>query len=101
MSQTKKVTIAGSTYPMRLTMGAMIRFKRESGKEITEASSIEDMITCVHSCIKSASNADKVEFGYTVEELGDLLTPDQFTELCADLFPQSGESHESDQSKKK
>lgn len=93
--------IAGNTYPMRMTMGAMIRFKRETGKEITEASSIEDMITCVHSCIKSASNADKVEFEYTVEELGDLLTPDQFAELCADLFPQPGEANETDESKKK
>lgn len=30
----KKIKIKGQEYPCRVTMGAMVRFKRESGKDI-------------------------------------------------------------------
>lgn len=32
----KKIQIKGKEYPCRVTMGAMLRFKRESGKDIRE-----------------------------------------------------------------
>ena len=31
-----EVTINGKAYPCRPTMGAMLRFKKETGKEVTE-----------------------------------------------------------------
>ena len=31
-----EVTINGTAYPCRPTMGAMLRFKKETGKEVTE-----------------------------------------------------------------
>lgn len=34
----KKITIKGKEYPCRITMGAMVRFKRESGKDVSEIS---------------------------------------------------------------
>ena len=34
-----EVTINGKVYPCRPTMGAMLRFKKETGKEVTEITS--------------------------------------------------------------
>ena len=31
-----EITINGKAYPCRQTMGAMLRFKQETGKEVTE-----------------------------------------------------------------
>ena len=33
-----EVKINGKSYPCRPTMGAMLRFKKETGKEVTEIS---------------------------------------------------------------
>lgn len=103
MSKSTKVTVNGVEYPMRLSMGAMLRFKRETGKEITSAESIEDMIVMIHSCIKSACNHEKVKFNMSVEDLADCLSQDDFAQLVSELLPNQETAAETDQtdSKKK
>ena len=46
-----EVTINGTAYPCRPTMGAMLRFKKETGKEVTEitSNSLTDLCFCVRS----------------------------------------------------
>lgn len=33
-----EIVVNGKAYPCRQTMGALLRFKRETGKEVTEVS---------------------------------------------------------------
>lgn len=103
MNKTTKVTVGGKEYPMRLSMGTMLRFKRETGKEITSAESIEDMIVMIHCCIKSACNHEKVKFDMSVEDLADCLSQDDFAQLVSELLPNKGAETETPQadSKKK
>lgn len=70
------ITINGVDYPCRQTMGAMLRYKRETGTEVTEIgggdfSSLAVYLWC---CCASACAADKVEFAYTVMDFADNLT---------------------------
>lgn len=73
----KKLTIKGKSYPCRVTMGAMVRFKRESGKDVSqmEPGDLSDLVLFMWCCTASACNADGVEFGYTQEQFADSLEP--------------------------
>ena len=42
------VTIDGQEYPCRPTMGAMLRFKRETGKEVNEITGLSDWIAYLY-----------------------------------------------------
>lgn len=74
----RRIVIAGKEYPCRITMGAMLRFKRVTGHDVSKLDSgnIEELLVFVHCCIASACNVDKIEFGLTVEEMADNLEPD-------------------------
>ena len=73
-----KIKIDGKEYPCRVTMGAMGRFKNESGKDVSklEKANISELVLFVYCCVKSACNADKVEFDYDFETFADLMEPD-------------------------
>lgn len=73
-----KVTIQGIKYPMRLTMGAMLRFKRETGKEVSEiGNDLSLLITLMWCCVQSASAADDVEFDMPLMRFADLIGMDE------------------------
>lgn len=56
-----KVTVAGKEYPCRQTMGAMLRFKRETGREVTDMTDgVSDLCTYLYCCVVSACMADGV-----------------------------------------
>lgn len=71
----KTITINGKTYPYRQTMGALLRFKRETGKEISEISNgnMSDAITFLWCCVASACKHDNVEFDLTLIDFADSL----------------------------
>ena len=71
-----EITINGVAYPCRQTMGAMRRFKQETGKEITEldAGSFTELCTLLWCCIKSASKADGKDFNLSLMDFADGLT---------------------------
>ena len=70
--------IDGKAYPCRQTMGAMLRFKQETGKEVTEIDGgLSDMCTFLWCCIASACKADGVDFDMSLMEFADSLTPEQ------------------------
>lgn len=79
----KKIRIKGQEYPCRVTMGAMVRFKRESGKDIREVNQtdVDLMLMFVWCCVKSACNADEVEFDIAFDRFVDMLEPEDFTEF--------------------
>ena len=71
-----EIVVNGKTYPCRQTMGAMLRFKRETGKEASAISddSVTDLVTYLWCCVLSACKHDGVEFTYTLEDFADSLT---------------------------
>ena len=91
----KKIVIKGKEYPARITMGAMLRFKRETGRDISEAKStdVSDMVVFLFCVVEAASHDEGVPFPFTLEEFADALTPDSLTIL-------EGESTEGEAKKK-
>lgn len=75
-----KIEIAGKMYPCRETMGAFLRYKNETGHEASEMQTVSDWCTYLYCCIKSACNADGVEFGYDLEMFADLIEADTLTQ---------------------
>lgn len=82
-----KIRVKDLDYPLRLNMGAMLRFKRITGKEVSELreSDVEGMITLVYCCTAAACNADGVEFAYTLEDFADNLEPESFSDASIAL----------------
>ena len=76
-----EVTINGNKYPCRPTMGAMLRFKRETGKEVTELkdSNISELCVYLSCCVQSACAADKKPFDMELMEFADALNPEDLT----------------------
>ena len=76
-----EVVINGTSYPCRPTMGAMLRFKKETGKEVTELQngSFSDLCAYLYCCVASASAADKIPFNMSLMEFADALSPDDMT----------------------
>ena len=102
-----EITINGVVYPCRQTMGAMLRFKQETGKEVTEIDpgSFSDLCTYLWCCVKSASKADGKDFDLSLMDFADSVTPEDATEWAEANKEQLGdgttESSETPRKKKK
>ena len=74
----KEIEINGKQYPCRVTMGALLRFKRETGRDVSQTgqNDVEALVTLLWCCVVSASKADGVEFGMGLMDFADLLSPD-------------------------
>ena len=53
---TVEVRINGRVYPCRMTMGAMLRYRRLTGKEVSEmeGGSVSELATLLYCCTASA-----------------------------------------------
>lgn len=73
----KKILISGKEYPCRLTMGAMVRFKNESGKDVSQLTQndISELILFLYCCAQSACAADGIPFEMSFELFADKLEP--------------------------
>lgn len=82
-----KIKIGDKEFPCRVTMGAMVRFKNESGKDVSklEKTNISELVLFVYCCVKSACNADKVEFDYDFQSFADLMEPDAANSFYEDM----------------
>lgn len=68
------VVVSGVEYPCRQTMGAMLRFKQETGREITDISGdLSDMCTFLWCCVKSACKVDGKKFDMSLMDFADRL----------------------------
>ena len=96
-----EVTINGVAYPCRPTMGAMLRFKKETGKEVTEitSNSLTDLCTYLYCCVASASAADGVDFKMPLMEFADALDPEDMAAWAAQM--QQGATGNADGEEKK
>ena len=78
MSKIKNVSIQvtatdGKTYPCRVTLGAMRRFKQVTGKDADKIVGMSDTAAFIWCCCASACSADGVEFGYSLDDFCDRL----------------------------
>lgn len=88
-----KLTIAGKAYPCRVTMGAMVRFKHESGKDVSRLGQddIAELVLFIYCCVKSACNADGVAMELDFETFADSLEPTSVNDFYATMAEQGGE----------
>lgn len=74
-----EININGTTYPCRPTMGSMLRFKRETGKEVTDidGNSLSDLCTYLWCCVASACAADGIDFNMSLMDFADSVSSDE------------------------
>lgn len=78
-------------YPCRQTMGAFLRFKRETGREATEMNGeLSDMLIFIYCCTASACAADHIDFPYkSVDTFADHIDPADLTTWVNAMQPQA------------
>ena len=86
-----EIKIKDVTYPCRPTMGAMLRFKQMTGKEVSEigVDAFSEMSIYLYCCVASACNADDVEFDYDLEKFADSVSPETLTEWAVSMQTKS------------
>lgn len=78
MPEKTTLHFGGHEVPCRVTMGAMLRYKRLTGEDVASLTDgdIENLLTWIYCCVQSACKADGMDFNFTLEEFCDRLTPD-------------------------
>ncbi|MBE6245594.1 MAG: hypothetical protein E7108_08770 [Bacteroidales bacterium] len=89
-----KIKIRGKEYPCRQTMGALLRYKRETGQDISklESSDASGMVIFLWCCVVSASKADGVEFNLSLEEFADSCELETLNSFTDQMAKEAGES---------
>jgi len=74
-----EITIDGTAYPCSPTMGAMVRFEKETGRDVSSmnAGSFTDLCTYLWCCVVSACDRDRVKFKMSLLDFCDRLSPDE------------------------
>ncbi|MDE6860937.1 MAG: hypothetical protein K2J65_11060 [Duncaniella sp.] len=87
-----ELTINGVSYPCAPTMGAMLRFKKETGKEVTEidTSSFTELCTYLWCCVASASKREGKDFNLTLMDFADNVTPEDMEKWGQTLVQNQG-----------
>lgn len=83
----KKLNLGGIDYPCRVTMGAMVRFKRETGYDVSaiDEKGVSDLVLFMWCCVVSACKADGVSFDLSFEDFADRLEPGMLGEFLGVL----------------
>ena len=76
------INVNGTPYPCRPSMGAMLRFKQETGKEVTEMNteSFSELCTYLWCCVVSGSKRQGLDFNLSLMEFADALTPEDMAD---------------------
>ena len=83
-------------------MGAMLRFKEQTGREITQIdpSSLSDLCTYLWCCVKAGAKREGKEFDLSLMDFADSLTPDDMAEWNAAIM-EAAPADEDDESREK
>lgn len=83
----KKININGKDYPCRVTMGAMLRFRNETGHDAGKMASddVADLVTFIWCCVASACKADNVDFGLSLMDFADLVEPSMLNDFYKEM----------------
>lgn len=90
----KKIIIRGVEYPCYVTMGALLRFKRETGKDFSQIAQddIEAVLTFFWCCAVSACAKEGTEFPFGLLAFADELDPSAMETFVTGLAEDSGDS---------
>lgn len=98
------ITIKNQQYPCRLTPGAIVRFKRTTGRTMDDFVSgkvdFEDNVRLLFECVASACRADQVNFDFDCDLFMDMLDINEVVALQKELFETSDNQSENDTQKK-
>jgi hypothetical protein len=97
------IKLGDKAYPCLQTMGAALRFRKMTGKEVAQLdpSSMEELCTWLYCCVVSACKRDAIEFSLTLEEFADNLLPEDFTRWANEIQAESVEATASKKKSKK
>lgn len=91
-----EIEINGKTYPCRPTMGAMLRFKKETGKELTEMTdgNLSEFTTYLWCCIVSACKHDGIPFEMSLMDFADSISANDLEKWTEQLQGTEVEAYE-------
>lgn len=89
-----EIIVNGEAFPCEPTMGAMLRFRQETGKEITDIDpkSLTDLCTYIYCCVVSAAKRHDKKFDMSLMEFADNLSPDDLAQWSAMMAEQKEEN---------
>ena len=88
-----RITFNGAAYPMVLTMGALLDFKRLTGRDAAQldGEDLEGLLALCYCCIRSASRVEGIDFPHTFEEFCDRCTIEELNAMSAQIAAQQAE----------
>lgn len=97
-----EITVNGEAYPCTPTMGAMLRFRQQTGREITEINpgSFTDLCTYLWCCVVSAAKREGKPFDMSLMDFADNLTPDDMQEWNEAISSTSNVEEDAEREKK-
>lgn len=94
------VTINGQAFPCRQTMGALLRYKEETGKEISDKAGFSELLTLLYCCIVSACKHDGIDFNMSLLDFADSIEPADVTRWITAVSENNEETSDSDKKKR-
>lgn len=85
---TSSLIIQGQSYPLVITMGAFLEFKRLTGREASQITSddLSDTITFIYCVARSSARREGYEWPYdSPEAMADMMTPDELSQVTLAL----------------
>ena len=81
------ITLDGKEYPCRPTMGAMLRFRQETGREVTqiETGDLSGLVTYLWCCARSSCKREGVDFPLSLMDFADAIDPQDVALWTASL----------------
>lgn len=97
------IVVNGHRYPCRPTMGAMLRFKRETGREVTEldGKSVTDLCTYLYCCVQSAAELAHKPLEMDLMTFADNISPEDMEQWGRQLEADNETVADSDEGEKK
>lgn len=97
------IVVNGHRYPCRPTMGAMLRFKRETGREVTEldGKSVTDLCTYLYCCVQSAAELAHKPLEMDLMTFADNISPEDMEQWGRQLEADNETEGDSGEDEKK
>lgn len=88
-----RIKVKGKEYPCEMVMGAFLRFKRETGKDVSQLQqdNLEDLLMLMWCCVKCSSQADGEDFPLDFETFCNSITPGMLQKWNDQMSAENGE----------
>jgi|WetSurMetagenome_2_1015567.scaffolds.fasta_scaffold90833_3 hypothetical protein len=91
------IKVDGKKYPCRSTLGAMLKFKETTGRDVSKIDGdLTDTVTFMWCCVACACEVDNVEFKWDVQQFANRL---ELSDI-EDFNKQFGEQKKTTEAKK-